>query len=123
MGKRKKSDYQKTKISIGTDRHFFRIYETLLYSERFLKMTPSAQKLYFYMGLASNGKTEFKFPHSAYIRIMDKKTFIRSKQALIDNGFIEEIHHCATSANVYKLSHLWQSSTIPKQEPRFYPRE
>ena len=121
---KKTTDFQKGKISKGNDAHFMRMFESLLYCERFINLTPSARILYVYMGLASSGKSEFKFPKSQYSRFMDKMTFERSKRLLIQNGFIEEIHSNATTPNVYRLSGLWKNDgkTI-LEEPRFYLKD
>lgn len=107
--KPKTPDYQKQKLTTGNDKHFARLFKTMLYSEAFTSMPSGAKALLPYMVLASNGKAKFTFPFTAYTQIgMDKKTFHRNKEVLLDHGFIDEEHHC-TSSNVYNLSDRWKT--------------
>ena len=101
-------DYQKAFISNG-GKAFFRVYKSLFESDAFLHLPPSAQLLYIAMGIESRGQTVFKFPYTAYTKIMPKETFRRSKQRLIDAGFIEIAEEWRNgTATKYKLCSRWK---------------
>ena len=103
-------DYQKSFISNG-GKAFFRVYESLFASKAFQELPPSVQVLYIAMGIESKGQTCFTFPFTAYIKIMPKETFRRSKQRLIESGFIEIAEEWRNgTATLYKLSSRWKNS-------------
>ena len=104
--KRKRNDIQRGLICRLGDRHHFRLYESLADNEGFLNLTPAAQMLYLRMGLASKGKMEFQFPHSAYSKYMTNATFQKCKRQLIEAGFITETRY-RCSKNTYRLSNEW----------------
>lgn len=104
--KRKSNDIQRGLICRTDDRHHFRLYESLADNEGFLNLTPAAQMLYLRMGLASKGKMEFQFPHSAYSKYMTNATFQKCKRQLIETGFITETRY-RCSKNTYRLSNEW----------------
>lgn len=105
--KARSPDYQKPLISDGGNA-FFRVYKSLFESDAFRDLPPSAQVLYVAMGLASKDLT-FRFPYSAYSKIMPKETFRRSRDRLVDAGFIEIVEEWRNgSATTYKLSSKWK---------------
>ena len=127
MSKSKKqkisSDYQLKFIKESNYKHenFARLYRSVAENERFLSVSNTAKIIYLLMILECNGnsRTTCKYPHSRYIRICTKQTFIKAKRELIENGFIEEIHF-PKRASIYKLCDDWKLDVIPDKEPTAY---
>lgn len=119
--KTKRVDYQKSKIAFDTrEKHFFRIFKSSFYSDVFQSLSGNALKLYIGMGLCSNGNSEFTFPYSAYSKTMSKTSFSRAKKELLEKGFIEEVMHFQTRANIYKLSDIWKSQKTKSDPVKYY---
>ena len=97
------------KITPNKNAAFFRVYEPLLYSKAFLKLTPNARLLYMAMGLSAKGRERFTFPHSAYTKLVSKDSFVRARSQLIESGFIVEMERYRTRPTVYSLSSDWMT--------------
>ena len=121
MGKsRKGNDFQREYISQShKDNHFFRVYSSLLDSQPFNDLTPAAQMLYIRMGIHSNGKTEFQYPKSEYMKYLSIGGFMKAKKQLLDHGFITETKY-RTAPAIYRLHYGWKSTenilTVHKTE-------
>ena len=76
-----------------------------------MSLTASAQLLYLRMGIDSNGRLEFEYPHSAYAGWMSTSTFERAKLQLIKNGFLTE-KRFKCSMNLYRFSDEWQKKAV-----------
>lgn len=119
----KNPDYQVRYISKGKAPHenYARIYRSLFYSDRFLKLSPTAKLIYQAILLeCKNGKrTCCTFPHSAYSKLTTKASFHKAKRELIENGFITEACF-KTKACIYYLSDDWKLEVIPDREPEYH---
>lgn len=111
MGKsRKGNDFQRDYISQShQDKHFFRVYASLINSQSFNDLTPAAQMLYIRMGIHSNGKIEFQYPKSEYTKYLSIAGFMKAKKQLLERGFITETKYMTAPA-VYHLSYGWKAS-------------
>lgn len=116
MSKRKPIDAQRDYISKCSDRHFFRVYESLVYSEAFKQLTPSAKTLFFYMGLESRGNRQFEYPKSKYESVFSKDGFSKAKKQLIEKGFLREVKY-KTAKNQYSFSDEWKRWKTEKEMP------
>lgn len=109
---KKHEDPQRGIICRRDDRHHFRMYESLVHSDVFKKLSNPAKVAYMLMGLQAKGRPEFAFPQTAYIEFMSKPTFIKAKRELVKNGFIVE-KRCGYLTVRYRLSNEWQNKKIP----------
>jgi len=110
--KRPAADFQQKWIA--QDPHhsnFFRVYSDLFHAPAFRSLTKNAQLLYIAMGLEAKGKTVFKFPFSAYSKLMSKRGFETAKQQLVDSGFITEKRY-RTVPNEYSFCADWKEKSI-----------
>lgn len=95
----------------GHEGRFVQIGNSLVLSNSFHKLTPSAQFMYLCMCMESAGKRDFKFPESAMKKYgIIPRTGRRCLEALIEHGFVE----CSCSgkntrtASDYRFSFKWK---------------
>lgn len=103
----------------GNNEPFVRVYDSLLYSGRFLSLSLSAQMVLIHVireaGLQGSKKdcaavNRFSFPLSRAKRIgMDKSTLKKALVQLEQEGFIETVRQGhGHSPALYKLSCKWK---------------
>lgn len=99
-----------TKTSNGIERRYIRVGNSLMYSKVYQKLSNSAKVIYSYMLLESNGQRELEFSASSYEGFMSKNTFLKARNELIEQGFIEIKQNNANirKANVYAFSEAWK---------------
>lgn len=85
--------------------------ESLLLHKNFLKLSNSSRTLYIHMRLEGIDSLEFEFPVSRALTFISKHTFLKTKEELVERGFIEIIHCDKNSGvpNVYKLCNKWNT--------------
>ena len=91
------------------DKHI-RLTADMMLNIIYMELSDSAKTVYSYMKLYACGNETFEYPISLALKYMSKPTFLRAKEELIANGFIEYERHnqfCKTK-NIYKLSGVWQ---------------
>ena len=92
------------------DKHI-RLTADMMLNKTYMELSDAAKTVYNYMKLYSCGNDTFEYPISLAQKYMSKPTFLRAKDELIENGFIEYEQHnqyCRTK-NVFKLSGAWCS--------------
>lgn len=91
--------------------YFVRLPNSLLGSDKFLRLSFSAKILYIYMKKEARGQEEFIFTQKRALKYVCRSsaTFQSAKQELIDNGFIEVVRasKCSRTPNKYKFSPNW----------------
>lgn len=91
------------------DKHV-RITNSMLTHKKYIELTYSAQVLYIYMKAWSCGNQEFEYSWSLAKKIIkSNRTYISSKNELIEAGFIECIRTCKCSKfpNKYRFVNSW----------------
>lgn len=90
------------------DKHI-RVTEDMMLHSNYLKLSASAKVVYSYMKLWACGDIEFDYPISLALKYTSKNTFLRAKEELIENGFIEVVYisKLGNISNRYKFSTNW----------------
>jgi len=91
----------------------------MAFHPNFLNLSDRAKMLYIYMRLWSNGKPTILFAAALARNFgMDSKTFRKSRDELVEHGFIEYLNsHCAADmrqTGQYQFSSRWWSGVQPK---------
>lgn len=115
----KTHDFQLSYIKKENYEHenFIRMYRSIFYSERFIKLSPTTKNIYIALLLEMKNDKRISciFPKSAYNKITTKETFKKAIKELEENGFIR-VHRFKTKAHIYYLSDNWKKDIIPKEE-------
>ncbi len=92
------------------NQRYCRFTESLIHAEPFITLSFAAQILYIRMCIQAAGKCEFVYAYSQYRKRMSKSTFMRAKEELIKNGFIQvvECGRNTRTANIYKFCSDWK---------------
>lgn len=113
MARTKKTPFPpwQTKKPDGIEKRYVRLGNSLLLDANCMALSGNAFRLYVYSLLEAEGKIEFEMPHRKYIKLMTKPTFIKSRDELIEKGFIEVAQNNANlrKANVYRFSDQWKA--------------
>lgn len=107
---RKFRDIESTgKIKKGIKERYISIAETMLKHKKFMSLKSSSKTLYIYMKYWACGRIEFEYAISMSKSFMSANTFLKSKDELVDKGFIEviEIGKFTRTTNKYKFSNKW----------------
>lgn len=99
-----------SKKADGIEQRYFRMGASFMASEPVRGLSGNAYKILCYMKIASAGKRQFKFPYSKYKSYMAKSTFFRSRDELIEKGFLEIVQNNKNlrQANIYCFSEKWK---------------
>lgn len=75
-----------------------------------IHLSDAAYRVFLCMMMESAGKREFEFPYSKYKAFAGKHKFLRVKQELIEQGFIEEVENNSNRRlpNIYCFSERWK---------------
>ena len=94
----------------GIEERYIRLGNSLMKCSAFKELSSTAKLVWIYMLLESGGQREFEFSASVYTALMDKKTFLKARNELIEAGFIEIKQNNAhvRKANVYAFSEKWK---------------
>ena len=84
----KKAPFHSYEGRKSKDKHI-RLTEDMMLSSNYLKLSSSAKEVYSYMKLWACGEIEFKYAGSLSSKYMSNKTYLKAKDELIENGFIE----------------------------------
>lgn len=77
----------------STEKRFIQVGNSLLLSKQFQELSDSAARLYLCMAMESGGNRKVVFTRSTAKKYgIAERTFIRNKQELIENGFIEVLN-------------------------------
>ena len=113
MPRKKITKFQpwETKNDNGEEKRYIRLGITLMASEPFRSLSPSAFKVYCYMRIESGGKRSFTFPSAKYISYMSKPTFFKALKELEQKGFVDVIQHNKNlrKSNIYAFSERWKA--------------
>ena len=74
------------------------------------ELSANAFRLYIMMKSYANGNVEFEFPHRIYKNLFCNETFKKTRQELIDYGYIEPFISCkdVIKPNRYRFSSKWR---------------
>lgn len=91
------------------DKHI-RLTSDMMMNKVYMELSDSAKTVYSYMKLYACGNDVFEYPVSLALKYTSKSTFLRAKDELIQNGFIEyeQNNRIARVKNKYKLSGEWR---------------
>ena len=120
MGRNKGHDLLKPRITKRPDRAtpYARIYADLFDSEQFQALTPTARLLFVDMLIRSGGRDDFTFPRRIYKGRYTGSVFTRSKDQLIQAGFLKESKFYK-SDTLYRISSDWmRSDPIRDSKPK-----
>jgi len=96
----------------GDDKHI-RLTKNMLDDKHYKKLSSSAKVLYLYMKLWACGRDEVEFSISLSRDFMANKTFIKSRNELLKEGFLEYKNQFRAKdfreTSKYKFSDKWAS--------------
>ena len=111
--------YLTARSGVGNDqeKRFIQVGTSLLHSKKFQYLSAAAKYLYFCMSMNAAGKFDFTFSKCDAIRYgLSYSTFLRSKNELIDSGFIRVVQNgrISRTPNRYAFTLGWkQASPAP----------
>ena len=100
-----------TKTTTGYEKSFVRLGISQLLDESAFSLSPGAFQTYCYMLLAAQGKEDFIYPQSQYLKVCASEAFERRKKELILKGFIgisEKGNNIIGKATLYRFSEAWK---------------
>ena len=100
---------------VGKETQYISLGASQMRDQQYIELSNSAKVIYTYMLLVAGGNPTFEFPQKEYKDLMNKHTFIKARDELINKGFIEIKENNANlrKANVYEFSKKWKAMQIP----------